>query len=299
MRLVMKIFLLLLLSGIASPWCIRAANVPCGENSWPRCAPARPGDHILFLGNSYTFFNRMPAMVKAMADSKGLRPDIHLHAAPAASFRSHWNDDSARRKLGDTAWNFVVLQDQSATPILAPEQTMEFGGKWCARIRESHGIPVLFLTWGKKDASGVPDPQEQKALLDTYLKLACREKAAVAPVGIAWGNCLKRHPGISLYQADGQHPTVEGSYLTACVTYCTLFGKSPVGLPGKLSLKGVLLCSIPADRARKLQTVAMDTCRQLFAAPAGKRPETVKPQPGALLPHSAKSTRKTGAASLS
>ena len=59
--------------------------------------------------------------------------------------------------------------------------------------------------------------------------------------------------------------------------YCTLFGKSPVGLPGKLSLKGVLLCSIPADRARKLQTVAMDTCRQLFSAPAKNRPGAAGP----------------------
>lgn len=276
MRPVLKIFLLLF-SWVTSVCLLQAADAADGKASWPRCAPARPGDHLLFLGNSYTFFNRMPAMVKAMADSRGLKPDIHLHAAPAASLRSHWNDDSARRKVEDTAWNFVILQDQSATPILNPDHTMEFGGKWCARIRATHGTPVLFLTWGAKGASGVPDPQEQKALRDTYLKLARREKAAVAPVGIAWENSLKRHPGIPLYQADGRHPTAEGSYLTACVMYCTLFGKSPVGLPGKLSLKGVLLCSIPADRARKLQTVAMDTCRQLFSAPAKNRPGAAGP----------------------
>lgn len=273
----MKIFLLLFFTWAAFPGSIQAQEEPQKEGSWPRCTPARPGNHILFLGNSYTFFNRMPAMVKAMADSRGLKPDVHQHAAPAASFRSHWNDHAAREKLEGTAWNFVVLQDQSATPILAPEHTMEFGGKWCARIRAAHGTPVLFLTWGRKGASGVPAPQEQKALLDTYLKLARREKAAVAPVGIAWENCLKRYPGIALYQADGQHPTEEGSYLAACVMYCTLFGKSPVGLPAKLSLKGVRLCSISADRARKLQTAAMDTCRQLFAAPAGNRPEAAGP----------------------
>ena len=25
------------------------------------------------------------------------------------------------------AWDFVILQDQSATPVVAPERTMEFG----------------------------------------------------------------------------------------------------------------------------------------------------------------------------
>ena len=90
-------------------------------------------------------------------------------------------------------------------------------------------------------------------------------------------NCLKRHPGIALYQADGQHPTEAGSYLAACVMYCTLFGKSPLGLPAKLSLKGVRLCSLPADRAKILQTVARDTCKQLFSSSAGSRPGTAGP----------------------
>ena len=178
----MKIFPLLFFTWAAFPCTLQAQEKPQGESPWPRCAPARSGSHILFLGNSYTFFNRMPAMVKAMADTKGLRPDVHMHAAPAASFQSHWNDGRAREKLEGTAWDFVILQDQSATPVVAPERTMEFGGKWCSQVRAAQGTPVLMLTWGRKDASGVPDPQEQKALLATYLNLARKEKAAVAPV---------------------------------------------------------------------------------------------------------------------
>ena len=42
---------------------------------------------------------------------------------------------------------------------MAPERTMEFGGKWCSQVRAAQGTPVLMLTWGRKDASGVPDPQ--------------------------------------------------------------------------------------------------------------------------------------------
>lgn len=273
----MKIFLLLFFTWTAFPCSLQAQEEPQGVSPWPRCAPARPGSRILFLGNSYTFFNRMPAMVKAMADSKGLRPDMHMRAAPAASFQSHWNDGAARKKLEGTAWDFVILQDQSATPVIAPERTMEFGGKWCSQVRAAQGTPVLMLTWGRKGASGIPDPQEQKALLNTYLKLARREKAAVAPVGIAWENCLRRYPKIALYQKDGRHPTEQGSYLAACVIYCTLFGKSPVGFPGSLTLKGVRLCSIPSATARTLQTVARDTCRQLVAGSERNRAGTVNP----------------------
>ena len=156
----------------------------------------------------------------------------------------------------------MIVRVTEVDPICAMQACMD-GYEVVREIRHANiDTPVLMLTWGRKDASGVPDPQEQKALLETYLKLARREKAALAPVGIAWENCLKRHPGIQLYQPDGRHPTEEGSYLTACVIYFTLFGKSPLGLPGSLSLKGTRLSNLPADRARILQTVARDTCRQ-------------------------------------
>lgn len=72
-----KIFLLLIFSWAAFPRPLQAREEPPASPSWPCCVPARSGSRILFLGNSYTFFNRMPAMVKAMADTKGLRPDVH------------------------------------------------------------------------------------------------------------------------------------------------------------------------------------------------------------------------------
>lgn len=106
-----KIFLLLIFSWAAFPRPLQAREEPPASPSWPCCVPARSGSRILFLGNSYTFFNRMPAMVKAMADTKGLRPDVHMHAAPAASLQSHWNDRRARSNMEGTAWDFVILQD--------------------------------------------------------------------------------------------------------------------------------------------------------------------------------------------
>jgi hypothetical protein len=33
-----------------------------------------------------------------------------------------------------------------------------------------------------------------------------------------------------LWQSDGVHPTVRGTYLAACVFFDSIFGRSPVGL---------------------------------------------------------------------
>ena len=185
-----KIFLLLIFSWAVFPRPLQAREEPPASPSWPRCVPARPGSRILFLGNSYTFFNRMPAMVKAMADTKGLRPDVHMHAAPAASLQSHWNDRRARSNMEGTAWDFVILQDQSATPIRAPERTMEFGEKWCSLIRAAKGTPILMLTWGKRGASGTPDPQEQKDLSRNVFETCPEGKSSARPRG----HCLGELP---------------------------------------------------------------------------------------------------------
>ena len=50
-----------------------------------------------------------------------------------------------------------------------------------------------------------------------------------ARVGDAWADVRTNHPEIELYQSDGSHPSVEGTYLAACVFYGALFQKSPVG----------------------------------------------------------------------
>lgn len=203
-------------------------------------------------------------MLKAMAESKMIKADIQLHAIAAASLNSHWHDERTQSKLKSKAWKFVILQDQSITPIVSPESTLEFGGKFCRMVHAGQGVPMLFLTWGRQneESPGTVDMDEQKALNATYQQLARQNKAHIVPVGIAWEECTKRYPKLALYQEDGKHPSLMGSYLTACVMYCSLFGKSPVGLPGKLSLQGVLLCNLTPAEAKILQAAALQACKK-------------------------------------
>jgi hypothetical protein len=57
------------------------------------------------------------------------------------------------------------------------------------------------------------------------------------PVGIAWHRFLDTHDRPELYDRDGSHPTLAGSFLAACVAFRALFGsaatlsaKTPVDL---------------------------------------------------------------------
>ena len=70
----------------------------------------------------------------------------------------------------------------------------------------------------------------------------------MAPVGYAWMMELRKNPQTELWQEDGSHPTLEGTYLAACVFYAAIFDQSPVGLAYQAGL--------PAETALELQSMA-------------------------------------------
>ncbi len=63
-----------------------------------------------------------------------------------------------------------------------------------------------------------------------YLGIAQELSARVAPVGYAWLLAMDQNPQLDLWQADGSHPSVQGTYLAACVFYAVIFRQSPDGL---------------------------------------------------------------------
>jgi hypothetical protein len=50
---------------------------------------------------------------------------------------------------------------------------------------------------------------------------------SIAPVGAAWLKCLKERPDINLYDTDNRHPAYNGSFLSACVLFSTIFHRIP------------------------------------------------------------------------
>lgn len=69
----------------------------------------------------------------------------------------------------------------------------------------------------------------QQGLRTNYIALAEWNDSYTAPVGAAWKAVRDAHPTISLYDADGSHPSPAGTYLAACVFYCTLYQESCAG----------------------------------------------------------------------
>jgi hypothetical protein len=68
----------------------------------------------------------------------------------------------------------------------------------------------------------------QEKLSERYLQMADFCGGMVVPVGEVWRKMRTQYPGEELYNADGSHPALSGSYLASLVFYHSLFRKVPL-----------------------------------------------------------------------
>jgi hypothetical protein len=198
----------------------------------------QPGLRVLFVGNSFTFKNSLPALVHdlAAADS-GAAPIYSVeYAAPGWSLHQADDDGGLTKLLRDVKWDVVVLQERSWLLSFPEEQwrrtTYPFARDLHAKIAASGARTLLFMTWGyalgeRRDVPHDTYAEMQVRLAEGYSKLGAELGARVAPAGLAWAEALRREPALDLWADDGQHPGRNGSYLAACVFYAALTGRDP------------------------------------------------------------------------
>jgi hypothetical protein len=223
----------------------------------------RDGVRVLFVGNSLTFRNDLPALVHGLGRRKPIFAGSFT--APGWQLRQFAGDHELDRLLRDVHWDVVVLQEQSQIPSFpADDRAREFTPyveRLTDEARRSGAQPLLFVTWAhrtgdRRNVSGDTYAAMQQRVVDGYWGAARAASAAVAPVGVAWAEALRRRPRLELWAWDGTHPSRAGSYLAVCVFYALLTRHSPVGNAYSAGLE-------PAE-ARLLQRVAWDTAHQRY-----------------------------------
>jgi hypothetical protein len=238
---------------------------------------------ILFIGNSYTYFNDLPAIVSNLAQYRNQCTIQARMVAPGGwRLKDHWEKGIARQLLDAEKWDFVVLQDQSSLGmdywvegkdhVNNDEVFQPYAEKWAAAVHAKGAMPVFFLTWAGRDA-----PEDQPALSYAYSRAAKETRSLLVPVGIAWEAVRREHPEIGLfYEGHGSHPSPAGSYLAACVFYAAIFHQNPLGLPPKVTgipvnldtekpetEKSATLVDLNAKDADVLQTEAWKTWQRI------------------------------------
>ncbi|MBQ1467727.1 MAG: hypothetical protein IIZ27_04550 [Solobacterium sp.] len=178
---------------------------------------------VLFVGNSHTFFNDMPALFARFAEiTTGETTDAVMLAYSGRELEWHRKEYfSLRYQLMYGKYDYCVIQ-QAAHPFPSKESTMTMGKEIIDLCHRTHTKPVVYMTWAEKRF-----PENQQKMIDTLTELAETNNALICPVGIIWQRILQEYPEIDLFWKDGEHAGVYGDFLIAA-SFCRL-------LTGKVS----------------------------------------------------------------
>ena len=193
----------------------------------------RPARSVLIVGNSRTFYNDMPSMLREIADSAGnpTKFQIESSAYPAATFKAHWNKKRTRQLLA-AGWDDVILQPESGAQTWKQgnDEFHEYGPKLADEAKLFDGRPQLVVGW-PYDANAYQEPAYVEAgfgrsehlelLRENHAKLASAANLGRINVVGPWERVRSSYPSIKL-TTDGNHPTIAGTYLYALAVYAQL-----------------------------------------------------------------------------
>lgn len=227
---------------------------------------------ILFIGNSYTYYNSSPELLKGLLREKFPNKvvETQLISQGGMTLELHWKVDRAREAIQSKDWDYVVLQEQSklgmrliiddVTHFGQTDLFFEYARKFDAEIKKAGAKTVFFMTWSMEDA-----PKQQDILTHAYTGIAKELNAIVVPVGLVWDQ-VRKSDQMDLYIYDGSHPTQHGSYLVATTMFATLFGENPVGLSGDISGKRLSSTGEAAWESTPLTRITVSDAKVIQAA---------------------------------
>ncbi len=207
-------------SGAAGPSVAPNARAPVGPT------PADADLNILFMGNSHTTHNDVPGLVAALVRAAAPGRSVAATVAPGwMLLEERAGDRGSLASLRGRRWDYVVLQAQALSqsgrfsyPTSGAEQLVRM-------TRQLGAVPVLFAEWPR---AGIAESQ---TIYDTYVSIARKEPACVAPIPQAFALARTRAPTIRLYADDGNHSSPAGALLASLVLAATMADISPGALP--------------------------------------------------------------------
>ena len=171
---------------------------------------------ILFVGNSLTYINDVPALVVAIGRANQRILQCEQVTAPDLSLEDHWRLGDARRAIARGGWDIVVLQQG---PSALPESRallVDYTRRFDREIKQAGAATALYMVWPSQARRGdFPD-------VSRYRTVKYRDTRREA-----W----QLDSRLALYGPDGFHASPLGSELAAITIFQAVTGLPPAILP--------------------------------------------------------------------
>ena len=187
---------------------------------------------LLFIGNSHTYFNEVPATVLALLRATGVKAHVTMLASGGKNLAFHAASSAAAFNIKHGEYDFVIIQDKGAA--FERESFESNALKLKEMIDEAGSKMLLYMPW-----SLLSNRDTQKDMTAAYLDFAEKNHVLLAAAGEAFGRVLQQEDASLLFSADGNHATPLGSYLAALTIFYTLTGRKRVLSPDSIKDPGL------------------------------------------------------------
>lgn len=208
---------------------------------------------ILFIGNSHTYYNAMPQMVKDLFAAMGQKAHVTMLAIGGKGLSYHATAPNTAFNLKYGEYDIVLAQDKATGFEVGP---FEEGAKAIKQMADDAGSAFyLYMPWAARD-----NRARQNDMTDVYQRFCRANGCFFAPAGEVFGRMLLTQPSDALYREDGNHATPFGSYVAAVTIFYTVTGRKRIINVADIDDPGLKL-GFPAELCQLVHTQACRTMR--------------------------------------
>ena len=218
-------------------------------------AQVRGGVRVLFIGNSFTYWNDLPRTIADLAQSVNEPPLVYLEIAkPDYSLEDHWFE-KIDEVINQGNWNLVVMQQGPSSTPGGRKNLRHWTARYDGLIKAAGARSALYQVWSpyryRKGFTGARESYRQAALDVSGMFI---------PAGEAWRTAWFADSSHDLYGPDGIHPSRLGTYLVALVHFELIYGRPATDLPDIAIVNGRKLRT-PEATVAMLQAAAHATVK--------------------------------------
>ncbi len=211
--------------------------------------PEKSSYKFLFIGNSATYVNDIPATLASLCEKKGVDIVQHQIVPGGSTLVQHSENPQVFAEIAK-GYDAVFIQENgnSITSEAERKKSLEAckkigeavnatGAKFCFYVRPPYG----------KDLAGFKNFDQCKLFDEHFTPAAEEYNASCVYVNRAFAYAIK-NLSYNLWGDDNAHTNTHGAYLAVCTFYATLFGKSATELD--------IAYGLPEADAKELQQAA-------------------------------------------
>jgi hypothetical protein len=185
---------------------------------------------VLFIGNSLTYANDLPGMLRAVAAQAGKTLVTAEVSQGGFALEDHFHEGAAQTEIAK-GYQLVILQQGPSAEAASQVNLLKWATRFNPVIRSSGAKPALYMVWPELARFSRFDD-----VRDSYSNAALAIDGMFIPGGEAWRASWRIDPSLKFYGTDDFHPSTLGTYAIALSMFAELFRQTPVDLPATVTL---------------------------------------------------------------